>query len=60
MIWRRWGSVMLWVEGGDAGGRVSVMLWVKEVIWGGHGSVMWVEGGDTWRIGFCDVVGGRR
>ena len=30
------------------------------MIWGGHGSVMWVEGGDTGRIGFCDVVGGRR
>ena len=29
------------------------------MIWGGHGSVMWVEGGDTGRTGFCDV-GGRR
>ena len=28
------------------GGQVSVMLWV--------------EGGDTGRTGFCDVVGGRR
>ena len=39
------GSVMLWVEGGDTGGQ---------------GSVMWVKGGDMGRMGFCDVVGGRR
>ena len=29
-------------------------------MWGGQCSVMWVEGGDTGRTGFCDVVGGRR
>ena len=28
---------------------------------GGHASVvLWVEGGDMGRTGFCDVVGGRR
>ena len=31
------------------------------MICGGQGSVMlWVEGGDTGRTGFCDAVGGRR
>ena len=30
------------------------------MIRGGQGSVMWVEGGDMGRTGFCDVVGGRR
>ena len=30
------------------------------MIQGGQGSVMWVEGGDTARTGFCDVVGRRR
>ena len=29
-------------------------------MWGGQGSVMWVEGGDMEKMGFCDVVGGRR
>ena len=29
------------------------------MIRGGQGSVMWVEGGDMGRTGFCDV-GGRR
>ena len=41
------------------GGQGSVM-WVEGGDTGGQGSVMWVEGGDTGRTGFCDVVGGRK